>query len=40
MNNTLSLKLAYRYLKIKFNDNDFIYDLSLDGFLFGLGIRF
>jgi hypothetical protein len=37
---TFSMKFGYRYLKIKFNDNDFIYDISLDGFLLGLGIHF
>ena len=36
----LSAKFGYRYLKVQFTDSDFIYDVSLDGFLFGLGIRF
>jgi len=37
---TFSLKFGYRYLKVKFDDSSLIYDISLDGFLFGLGIRF
>lgn len=40
MGHTFSLKFGYRYLKVKFDDDAFIYDISLDGFLFGLGIRF
>lgn len=38
--NTLSAKLGYRYLKVKFDDSNFVYDIGLDGFLLGLGIRF
>lgn len=40
MGNTFSIKLGYRYLKVKFDDTNFLYDLSLDGFQLGLGIRF
>jgi hypothetical protein len=40
MSKTFSIKLGYRYLKVKFDDTDFLYDLSLDGFQLGLGIRF
>jgi len=38
--NTLSAKFGYRYLKVKFDDDSFVYDIGLDGFLLGLGIRF
>jgi len=37
---TFSLKFGYRYLKVKFDEDVFLYDISLDGFLLGLGIRF
>lgn len=37
---TFSFKFGYRYLKIKFDDSSLVYDISLDGLLFGLGIRF
>ncbi len=40
LGDTFSMKFGYRYLKVKFNDTDFLYDLSLDGFLLGLGIHF
>ena len=40
LGNTFSLKFGYRYLKVKFDDNVFLYDISLDGFQLGLGIRF
>ena len=40
MGNTFSIKFGYRYLKVKFDDNTFLYDISLDGFQLGLGIRF
>ena len=40
MNNTFSIKFGYRYLKVKFDDSDFLYDISLDGFQIGLGILF
>ena len=38
--NTLSAKIGYRYLKVKFDSNNFLYDIGLDGLLLGLGIRF
>ena len=38
--NTLSAQFGYRYLKVKFDDDNFVYDIGLDGFLLGLGIRF
>jgi hypothetical protein len=37
---TFSLKFGYRFLEVEFKDNNFVYDLSLSGFLLGLGIRF
>ena len=37
---TFSFKFGYRYIEVEFKENDFIYDISLDGFQFGLGIRF
>ena len=37
---TFSFKFGYRYLKVEFEDSTLLYDISLDGFLFGLGIRF
>ncbi|KPJ91462.1 MAG: hypothetical protein AMJ55_11760 [Gammaproteobacteria bacterium SG8_15] len=37
---TFSAKFGYRYLKVKFEDSTLVYDVSLDGFLFGLGIHF
>ena len=40
MNDIFDLKLGYRYLKVKFDDKDFIYDISLNGFLFGLTANF
>jgi hypothetical protein len=40
ISNTFSVKFGYRYLKVKFEDTDFLYDISLDGFQVGLGIRF
>jgi len=40
ISNTFSVKFGYRYLKVKFEDTDFLYDISLDGFQIGLGIRF
>ncbi len=35
-----SFKFGYRYLGVEFKDNNLVYDLSLSGFLFGLGIHF
>jgi hypothetical protein len=40
INDTFSIKSGYRYFKVKFDDRNFLYDLSLDGFQIGLGIRF
>ncbi len=40
MGDTFSLKFGYRYLKVKFDDTDFLYDISLDGLQLGPGIRF
>ena len=40
MGNTFSAKFGYRYLKVKFDDSNFVYDIGLDGFLIGLGIKF
>jgi len=40
MGDTFSLKFGYRYLKVKFEETDFLYDISLDGLQLGLGIRF
>jgi hypothetical protein len=40
MSNTLALKFGYRYIKVRFEDAAFLYDISLDGFQLGLGIRF
>ena len=40
MNDTFAINFGYRYLKVKFKEDVFLYDISLDGFLFGLGIRF
>lgn len=37
---TFSGTFGYRYLKVKFEDSTLVYDLSLDGLLFGLAIRF
>ena len=39
-NKMFSAKFGYRYLKVQFTESDFIYDVSLDGFLMGVGIRF
>ena len=39
-NKTFSAKFGYRYLKVQFTELDFLYDLTLDGFLLGLGIHF
>ena len=37
---TFSFKFGYRYLKVDFEDSSLVYDISLDGLLFGLGIAF
>jgi hypothetical protein len=39
-NKTFAAKFGYRYLKVKFEDSSLVYDIGLDGFLLGLGIRF
>lgn len=39
-NKTVSAKFGYRYLKVNFTEANFVYDVSLDGILLGLGIRF
>ena len=40
LSDTFSLKFGYRYIKVTFEDADFLYDISLDGFQLGLGIVF
>lgn len=40
MSDTFSLKFGYRYIKVTFEETDFLYDISLDGFQLGLGILF
>ncbi len=37
---TFSGNFGYRYLKVEFEDSTLVYNVSLDGFLFGLGIHF
>jgi hypothetical protein len=39
-NKTISAKFGYRYLKVQFTESDFIYDVSLNGILLGVGFRF
>ena len=39
-NNTFSFKFGYRYMKVDFKENSLVYDVSLGGLQFGLGIRF
>jgi hypothetical protein len=39
-NKAFSVKFGYRYLKVQFKETDFIYDLSVDGVLLGVGIQF
>ena len=39
-NNTLGLDLGYRYVSIDFKEDDFLYDVSMQGFVVGLGIYF
>ena len=39
-NNTLGLDLGYRYVSIDFKDGDFLYDVSMQGIVVGLGIHF
>jgi hypothetical protein len=40
ISNTFSVKFAYRYLKVKFDEGNYLYDIKMDGFQIGLGIRF
>ena len=40
MSDTFAIKFGYRYLKVRFKEDVFLYDISLDGFLLGLGIGF
>jgi hypothetical protein len=40
INKTISARFGYRYLKVQFSETDFLYDLTLDGFLLGVGFRF
>lgn len=40
INDLLSVKLAYRYLDVDYDDNGFVYDLSTSGILLGLGFSF
>lgn len=37
---TFSCEFGYRYLRVDFEDNSLVHDVSLDGLLFGSGIRF
>jgi hypothetical protein len=39
-NKTISCRFGYRYLEVNFKESDFVYDVSLDGALIGLGVRF
>lgn len=39
-NNTLGLDLGYRYVSIDFKEDDFLYDVSMQGIVVGLGIHF
>jgi hypothetical protein len=39
-NNTLGVDLGYRYVDIDFTEDDFIYDVSMQGIVVGLGIHF
>ena len=39
-NNTLGLDLGYRYVSIDFKEDDFLYDVSMQGIVVGLGIYF
>ena len=39
-NNTLGVDLGYRYVNIDFKEDDFIYDVSMQGIVVGLGISF
>jgi len=39
-NNRLGAELGYRYVNIDFKEDDFIYDVSMQGIVVGLGISF
>jgi len=39
-NHTLGVELGYRYVNIDFKEDDFIYDVSMQGIVLGLGISF
>ncbi len=39
-NNTLGLDLGYRYVNIDFKEDDFVYDVSMQGMIVGLNISF
>lgn len=39
-NKTLGVDLGYRYVDIDFKEDDFIYDVSMQGIVVGLGIHF
>ena len=39
-NNTFGLDLGYRYVSIDFKEDDFLYDVSMNGIVIGLGIHF
>ncbi len=40
MNSHISFTMGYRYLQIKFKEDDFLYEVSLDGIHLGVGIHF
>ena len=40
MNKRISVLIGYRYLYIKFTEEDLLYDVALDGLQLGLGIHF
>lgn len=39
-NKNIAAELGYRYVSIDFKENDFLYDVSMYGFVIGLGIHF
>ena len=39
-NRTISLEAGYRYLAVDFKEEDFLYDVSIQGVVVGLGIHF
>lgn len=40
INHTFGLEAGYRYLNIDFKEDDFLYDVSMQGLVVGLSIRF